>query len=50
MREITIKWARLSLHCNPLRAIIAGREPKINKRRSGFPARVFPGCLPEYLV
>jgi hypothetical protein len=40
-REIAARWARLSLLCNPLKGHYPRKESKHNKRRSGFPARVF---------
>jgi hypothetical protein len=49
-REIAARWARLSLHCNPLRTIIPGREPNNNKTqnwfsRKGFSRGVYPNLM-----
>jgi hypothetical protein len=50
-RDIEARWARLSLHCNPLRAIILGREPNNNKIQNWFSCKVFSkGVYPKYLV
>jgi hypothetical protein len=50
-REIAARWARLSLHYNPLRAIIPGREPNNNNKaqnwfsRKGFSRGAYPNLV-----
>jgi hypothetical protein len=49
-REIVARWARLSLHCNPPRAIILGRERNNNKTPNWFSRKGFSKGVYSNLV